>query len=1200
MFNIVSVGDAAFMEQILMAVAMVTSVSSFEKMVSVGLLLGVIFVFIQSVFQGAKQVNIHQIFVGYLLYACLFVPVTTVVIEDAYTGDVRVVDNVPIGVGAAGGIISSVGYNITKLFEQGYGVIVPASMESRFGESLSILNSIRREGASPQIMEAMNTSLGAGTDLRKSWDNYIRECTLTKIDLGETSLDSMLQGELPETLRFQSQLFGTRLYLANPNGQDYTCSDGYIVLTQATNVATSGGSAYLSITLRNMLGIKDNQHVGLSGQNIINNSLDMLTDMSLDASKYLQAAVLEPIYLDAVSGKYMDFQDVASATMINQALQQRNTQWAAEQSMFMTVVKPMMTFFEGFVYAITPIMGFLFVLGGFGMSLAGKYLQTLLWIQLWMPVMSIINLYIHTAVSGKLSSIDGMNSIYGINESSEVLAHWISTGGMLFAATPVISLFIVTGSTYAFTSLAGRINGADHVNEKLASKDVATPGALIAMQPSNSFNEVSGRIGSGAEGMMGSVSFGTGLQSITSSASQNMEQAQQSFGQSLTSGLTGSTSSSQAYDRAATLGRAYTSAYGNSNNLVSSRVNKIMEDNKIGQEHKDAVTGAVISSLGGNLSGGVQASRGVSEKGSGGAAANVAANLQGGLQSTATSARTDGTSTTSGSQVSWADDLNFTEQEQAQFTNSLAHQVASSSRDTLTQLFGRNEAETLQKSAQNVVSTANSFQQADSLSSQFATQNTFNLKDVASQVGNNSEAMGMLNSYWNTGGVSSDTKQEAQRLYERYSSPTTEGGYGLSHNNALAAARIKALQNSNNHDGTSDRQFQNNYNAALQTISKGMNLAINPVGDYQRNSDQEQITNDGLTSRVEAGTESVSRNVAPGRNISMPNKSERPEQYSDPTSASVPSDVSIDHAKQTAGVYNSAYQKQDERYEAAEDPARANYMANRIEYDRMSAAELVGGVKNASDFTERQMERLAGTAYEAVSAAPQAYADKLEELKSNPELRQQVIQASRMTDDEYESSGLMERIGANLKGAGRSVIGAAAAGIELAQGEISFGDLRGMSFEEKGMIYEAALVHSMETSGAAGAAKFAETNSAFKEEFRQEAMSRGLTAAQAEIYAHSFDNEVLGVTYSTGAREQAIAQYTETFAERDGMRNEDGSIMRDENGKAILNPETQKFVDQQIFDIQESGRIGSNLSGAYMGSVSDYNKRTGRTGRLME
>ncbi len=122
--------------------------------------------------------------------------------------------------------------------------------------------------------------------------------------------------------------------------------------------------------------------------------------------------------------------------------------------MFMTVVRPMLTFFEGFIYAITPIIAFIIVMGSFGLQLARKYVQTILWIQLWMPVLSIINLFVHTAASNEMSSLSagGLNSMYALSSTGDVLQHWIATGGMLAAATPVISLFIVTGSTYAFTS----------------------------------------------------------------------------------------------------------------------------------------------------------------------------------------------------------------------------------------------------------------------------------------------------------------------------------------------------------------------------------------------------------------------------------------------------------------------------------------------------------------------------------------------------------------------------------------------------------------------------------------------------------------------------------------------------------------------------------------------------------------------------
>lgn len=69
-FSIHSIGDSAFLEQILIAVSMITGTGDFEKMVSIGLLLGVLMICIQSVFQGAS--NQPPASAGRLDSICLF------------------------------------------------------------------------------------------------------------------------------------------------------------------------------------------------------------------------------------------------------------------------------------------------------------------------------------------------------------------------------------------------------------------------------------------------------------------------------------------------------------------------------------------------------------------------------------------------------------------------------------------------------------------------------------------------------------------------------------------------------------------------------------------------------------------------------------------------------------------------------------------------------------------------------------------------------------------------------------------------------------------------------------------------------------------------------------------------------------------------------------------------------------------------
>ncbi len=121
--------------------------------------------------------------------------------------------------------------------------------------------------------------------------------------------------------------------------------------------------------------------------------------------------------------------------------------------MFVSTMRPLMAFFEGFIYAITPLMGFLLVVGAFGLNMLGKYFQVVIWIQLWMPVLSIINLYISMAARNEFSAlVTAPISFYTLNSGSQALQTWLGVGGMLTAATPMIALFLVTGSTYAFTS----------------------------------------------------------------------------------------------------------------------------------------------------------------------------------------------------------------------------------------------------------------------------------------------------------------------------------------------------------------------------------------------------------------------------------------------------------------------------------------------------------------------------------------------------------------------------------------------------------------------------------------------------------------------------------------------------------------------------------------------------------------------------
>ena len=90
---------------------------------------------------------------------CFFGPATVVTIEDAYDGNVRVVANVPLGIGFTGGVISNVGYTVTDLFTTGFSIIAPSITKTEFAESLKLLNDTRRNLDKSGIYVAMNDAV---------------------------------------------------------------------------------------------------------------------------------------------------------------------------------------------------------------------------------------------------------------------------------------------------------------------------------------------------------------------------------------------------------------------------------------------------------------------------------------------------------------------------------------------------------------------------------------------------------------------------------------------------------------------------------------------------------------------------------------------------------------------------------------------------------------------------------------------------------------------------------------------------------------------------------------------------------------------------------------------------------------------------------------------------------------------------------
>lgn len=560
-FTIYSIGSAAFLEEILNSVAMISGTGQIESLARIGLIVGVFILGFQAVMNNTG-IQFQKVLVCLILYLAMYGPSGRALIEDVYTGDVAVVDNVPLGPLAVGSIVSNIGYVLTNTFEQAFST--PGMTNYGFADPLNTLVQVRKIANNVISLGSM-TGAGANESLMASWSNYMRECTLVAANNDERALHSMLgRTDAIAALKFDSNVYFTKIYDGSADGVVKTCTDAFSILSTMTTGKedellgdigkgfTQSGTALDSAALEAKL----------------NDALQYVANGVVDARTFAVMSAVLPILEGAPSAKSIDDMQGAAAIMMSQAMQQQNTQWAAEGSMFTRYIRPFMTFFEGFIYAITPLMAFVIVLGGFGIGLVAKYLLILIWMVLWMPVLSIVNLYALNQTQVKIEAITGGSfavaglSFNHLRDMLPILEQQIGVAGMMASSVPALCMFLVYGTSVAASGIAARLNGSDTINEKIASPDVVQPGPGLSMSSAFTSDPTMGTRSTGSEALRPTINTGSMLEKAASSAKENLTASSISYNQAFQKQLGQSISSGASKAEVAELGSGLTSALG--------------------------------------------------------------------------------------------------------------------------------------------------------------------------------------------------------------------------------------------------------------------------------------------------------------------------------------------------------------------------------------------------------------------------------------------------------------------------------------------------------------------------------------------------------------------------------------------------------------------------------------------------------------
>lgn len=528
-WTIYAAGDGDFLWWVLRGVAMITGDGSWDSMVAVGFFLGFIWVFVKGLIEGAEGIEVQSIVSAWLLFSILFGTTTDVLIEDTQSGALAKggtpIEDVPLGVAAAGGIISTIGKTLTDLFEQVYNMPGQADFmtvgDQGFGGTLETM--MRLRGLEKVAYQQDSTGF------LESAKTYVAECVTHGMNIVNAPLErtEILNAEDPlSAMRFDSDVYWTTSYIGEhvgmPSGcvkiddktYDCSCADAHDALLDFA--ATYKNSSDLNTLVSGAVAGRGQEPGHLGAENAI----EALLSSTADHNQYIVNRVLKGAIQEGEMIAAASSGDMAALSMLETARAQRDTAWALEDSMFRQVVVPLMTFLESAMYAVTPIVALMIVLGSSGFQMLVKYLGFIGWTQLWLPVLAIINFFAQWATSRAISdTVNAMGtdvspvSINGIGIIESELQHWLGVAGMLGAATPVITLMLITGSTMAATRLTGQFETS---SGNVAQDQTSAPVDVGAGQVSYGSNGLqqgdfgrSETYSQSADGRLGSLSLGS-------------------------------------------------------------------------------------------------------------------------------------------------------------------------------------------------------------------------------------------------------------------------------------------------------------------------------------------------------------------------------------------------------------------------------------------------------------------------------------------------------------------------------------------------------------------------------------------------------------------------------------------------------------------------------------------------------------------
>ncbi len=612
MFEIYSIGDAELMYHALNAIAMIFNTGDWSVLTRIALALGLLFVGFKAFAALGDGRGIGPFLAAFIIGWAFFGPGSrvTVAVQDVYTGSVRQVANIPIGLAAPMSLVSKLGHRMAELMETAFSIPDGGKLtQNGFADPLRVMLALR--DADPGVA---NSNSAAQGDLKRTIAQYVADCVMIDVNNINPVVTRESLAKAPDLWAEMGKSNWTNIdimvYLPglSPYPKQMSCWEAHTAISGylASQFNTDWATFMLTTFGRATTG-------AYNAASVVQGSLDALGQSTINAQTFMRNALMANLWRYGEGMYYAQSGSTTATIMYTQAIQQRNVQWAAEKTLFEAYARPIMALIETFTIGVAPFVILSLFIGVWGFTIMANYLKLFAWITLWPPLLAIVNLYTMVQTRRAIDAATGsgvdVSTLGGMDTLWSAASNGLAVGGMAAALVPALALFLVWGGTNAMVGLASRMQGADTLNEKQAAPDLVAPPPLVAGQAPNSFNPnlaVNGRGGMTATGLADpSVSINAQRSAAIASASTALTQAQRQTSQAASVAWQSALSDTQSATISEMVGKATTGGTSRTEATAMQYARSFAEKQNWSSAQKDAFMASATMAFARDAQGGV-------------------------------------------------------------------------------------------------------------------------------------------------------------------------------------------------------------------------------------------------------------------------------------------------------------------------------------------------------------------------------------------------------------------------------------------------------------------------------------------------------------------------------------------------------------------------------------------------------------------